>query len=117
MKQNNYKTIRHGQAVRMSTWDVNRKSQMAMINDMGVQDWYKDHVTDSDRVFASARTIFLSNDPAYYEQDDKKYSNPLELINGETVMLESNGKLYRVVDKHPRKWAYIMDPIAFELIG
>lgn len=117
MEKNTYKTIRNGMPVRMNTWDVNRKSQMAMINDMGVQDFYKDHVTDSDRLFASARTIFLSNDPAYYEQDDMKYANPLELVNGEIVMLEANGKLYKVVDKHPRKWAYLMDPIGFELVS
>ena len=117
MEQKNYKTIRNGQAVRMSTWDINRKSRMAMIHDMGVQDWYKEHVTDEDRVYASARTIFLSQDPAYYEQDDKKYANPLELVNGEIVRLEGNGRLYKVIDKHPRGWAYVMDPICFELVG
>lgn len=116
METTTYKTIRNGQAVRMSTWDANRSSQRAKIMDMGVMDFYKDHVTDADRVYAAPRSIFLSNDPAYYEQSDREYANPLELVNGEVVRLEANGKLYRVVDMHPRKWAYITEPIHFELV-
>ena len=117
MVQTNYKTIRDGQPVRMSNWDVNRKSQVAMVHDMGVQDFYKDHVTDGDRLYASARTMFLSAYTDYYIKDDEKYANPLELVNGEVVRLEANGRLYKVVDVHPKGWNYTLDPIHFKLIG
>ena len=116
MKTNTYKTIRNGQAVMMNTWKIERASERAMVHDMGVMDFYKEYVTDEDRVFASTREIFLSNDPAAYEADNRKYANPLVLVNGEIVRLEGNGKLYRVVDMRPRGWEYISDPIHFELV-
>ena len=116
MTTNTYKTIRNGQAVMMNTWEKEHASQRAMVRDMGVMDFYKERVTDEDRVYASARTIFLCNNPAHYEADERKYANPLVLVNGEIVRLEGNGKLYRVIDIHPRGWKYISDPIHFELV-
>ncbi len=116
MKQS-YKVIRNGQAVMMSTWDKSSKAERAEIMDMGVMEPYKEWVTDEERVYASCRTIFLCSEPAYYEEDDRKYANPLVLENGEIVRLESNGKLYKVVDVRPRGWEYIADPIHFELIN
>lgn len=116
MTTNTYKTIRNGQAVMMNTWKKEHASQRAMVRDMGVMDFYKERVTDEDRVYASARPIFLCNNPAYYEEEERKYANPLVLVNGEIVRLEGNGKLYRVVDMRPRGWEYISDPIHFELV-
>lgn len=116
MTTNTYKTIRNGQAVMMNTWKKEHIFQRAMVHDMGVMDFYKERVTDEDRVFASTRPIFLSNNPAHYDEENRKYANPLVLVNGEIVRLEGNGKLYRVVDMRPHGWEYISDPINFELV-
>ena len=99
----------------MNTWT--HAFDAAKIVDMGCDDYYKNYVDDTNRVYASNRSLFLSNDPRMYEKENAEYANPLELINGEIVVLESNGKKYRVVDMTNGKWEYISDPIHFELIN
>lgn len=100
-------------AVRMNTW-VNA-GEVAMIEDMGCDEYWKNFVDDSDRVYASNRSLYLSNDVRMYDRDMAKYANPVELIDGEIVMLEDNGKQYRVKDMTHGKWEYLADPIHFEL--
>ena len=109
------KTISNKMAVKMNTWT--NAFDAAKIVDMGMDDYYKNYVDDTNRVYASNRSLFLSNDPRMYDIENAEYANPVELINGEIVILESNGKKYRVVDMTNGKWEYVSDPIHFELIN
>ena len=109
------KTIDNKMVVRMNTW--NNTFDAAKIVDMGCDDYYKNFVDDTNRVYASNRSLFLSNDPRMYDIENAKYANPVELINGEIVKLATNGKLYRVVDMTNGKWENISDPIHFELVN
>ena len=109
------KTISNKMAVKMNTWT--NAFDAAKIVDMGMDDDYKNYVDDTNRVYASNRSLFLSNDARMYDAENEKYANPLELTNGEIVVLESNGKKYRVVDMTNGKWEYISDPIHFELVN
>jgi len=109
------KVIKNETPVRLETWDATRKSQMAMIHDMGRDPMLG--TSDEDCLYGSARTIFLSNDLSYYEQDDKRYANPLILKDGELVKLDRNGKIYRVKCMGSNgKFAYYSDILHFELI-
>lgn len=113
---NTPKMIANGMIVRMDHWPM-RKSALAQIRDMGAMEDYKDMVTDEDRVYASCRTMFLSDDPAYYEADDREWGGPVTtLTDGEIVRLYGTVNLYKVVDMRPRGWEYISDPIHFELV-
>ena len=109
------KTIYNKMAVRMNTWKNN--GEVAKIEDMGSDPYWMQYVNDSDRVYASNRSLFLSNDPRAYEPFEKEYANPTELVDGEIVILEANGKQYKVVDMTHGKWEYISDPIHFELVN
>lgn len=109
------KTISNKMAVKMNTWT--NAFDAAMVMDMGADEYWKNYVNDANRVYASNRSLFLSNDACMYDAENEKYANPLELTNGEIVVLESNGKKYRVVDMTNGKWEYIADPIHFELVN
>lgn len=109
-----YKTIKDGTAYRMSNWE-NRPSRRAMVHDLGSKDFYRDYCTDEDRLYGSPRTMFLSNDPAYYEQDDLRYANPITLEPGEIVRLEGTELLYRVVPA-TKNYQYITTITYFELV-
>lgn len=109
-------TIYNKMAVRMNTWNINSPAETAMIMDMGTDPFWSQYVKDEDRVYAGSRSIFLSNDPRSYEADEIAYANPVVLTDGEIVMLEDNGKLYKVVDMTKGKWEYLSDPIHFELV-
>ena len=110
------KTISNNTAVRLTTWDATRRSQMAMVKDMGAMEGYADMVTDADCLYGAARTIFLSSDPKAYEIDDAKYANPVVLEDGELVKLDRNGKIYKVRCMGARgKFEYYSDLLHFEL--
>ena len=109
------KTIYNKMAVKMNTWT--NAGVVALIEDMGSDEYWKQYVNDSDRVYASNRSLFLTDDARMYDAEAAKYANPTELVNGEIVMLEANGKMYKVVDMTSGKWEYLSDPIHFELMN
>lgn len=114
------KTISNNTAVRLTTWDATRRSQMAMIHDMGLDkdlvEWGR--VDDTNCLYGAARTIFLSSDPQAYELDDAKYANPVILEDGELVRLDRNGKTYRVKCMGRNgKFEYYSDLLHFELVN
>lgn len=117
METKNYKTIRNGQAIMMNNWNIDRRSERASVRDMGMDEFYKDRISDEERVYGAVRGISLYGPglEGLYEIEDKKYENPLILAPGEIVRLESNNKLYKVVPVRP-KWEYIGDIIHFELV-
>lgn len=107
-----YKTIRDGQPIMMSNWNINRPSERAMAIDLRARGY---DTPDEERLYGSVRTIFLSNDPAYYAEDDRKYADPLILEPGEIVRLAGTALLYRVHPMRPR-YEYISDIIHFDLV-
>lgn len=109
------KTISNNQAVRLSNWNENIAHEAAMIHDMGINPDYAEFVTDEDRLYASARPSFLTNNPELYAIEDEAYKNIITLEDGELVKLVSNGKTYRVKAMRKR-FEYLTDIIRFTLV-
>ena len=110
------KTIHDNQAVRLSNWNENSAHEAAMIHDMGLNPDYAEYVTDEDRLYASARPSFLTNDPDWYASEDEAYKNIITLEDGELVKLASNGKTYRVKAMRKR-FEYLTDILHFTLVA
>ena len=110
------KTIRNNQAVRLSNWNENSAHEAAMIHDMGLNPDYAEYVTDENRLYASARPSFLTNDPDWYASEDEAYKNIITLEDGELVKLASNGKTYRVKAMRKR-FEYLTDILHFTLVA
>lgn len=111
------KQISNLSIVKLTTWDVNNSFEVAMVHDMGINPEYAKYVTDSDRIYGSARTLFLRSDTGCYQIEDKKYANPIMLDNGELVQLTSNNRIYKVIcTGHNGKFEYYQDILHFELV-
>lgn len=111
------KTIKNGTILRLPNW--RGKMEVAEVSDLGIKEWYKDRVTDNDRLYASARTVFLTSDVSRYEDEDKRYSNTITVEHGEVVRLRENGKLYKVKcmsGYKDKRFEYLSDLLHFELI-
>lgn len=115
-RQKVMKTIHDNQAVRLSNWNENSAHEAAMIHDMGLNPDYAEYVTDEDRLYASARPSFLTNDPDWYASEDEAYKNIITLEDGELVKLASNGKTYRVKAMRKR-FEYLTDILHFILVA
>lgn len=109
------KVIENGMPIKIKAW--NRPSHVARVVDMGVLENYKDWVTDENRVFGAVRPLMLCDNPNFHKCEEQKYANPIEVEDGEVVILKSNGKKYLVNNMAGgNNFDYISDILHFELV-